>query len=145
MQLVSLQVLPEIVLRPFNPKYLRNNGTVVAALQYRMPTVVNVLLSRAVETRVSGCTSRSNTMATPLMPPLKALAKALSMGLSASSAPIFHWLLAWRVWRMKAMKATLPYIHFWETANLNCQPYSMEKLSAFAAWRMKTIETLSLV
>ena len=48
-----------------------------------------------VESLVRGCTSWSNTIATPLIPAVKVRAKALSMGSFPKSAPMFHWLFAW--------------------------------------------------
>ena len=46
---------------------------------------------------VRGCASGSMTIATPLIPAVKASAKALSMGSFPSSASILHWLFAWAI------------------------------------------------
>ena len=46
---------------------------------------------------VRGCASWSMTIATPLIPAVKASAKALSMGSLPSSASILHWLFAWAI------------------------------------------------
>ena len=46
---------------------------------------------------VRGCASGSMTIATPLIPAVKASAKALSMGSLPSSASILHWLFAWAI------------------------------------------------
>ena len=50
-----------------------------------------------VKSLVRGCTSWSKTIATPLIPAVKASAKALSMGSLPSSASIVHWLFAWAI------------------------------------------------
>ena len=46
---------------------------------------------------VRGCASGSMTIATPLIPAVKASAKALCMGSLPSSASILHWLFAWAI------------------------------------------------
>lgn len=56
--------------------------------------MINVPL---VKSLVRGCTSWSKTIATPLIPAVKASAKALSMGSLPSSASIVHWLFAWAI------------------------------------------------
>ena len=50
-----------------------------------------------VKSLVRGCTSWSKTIATPLIPAVKASAKALSMGSFPKSASIVHWLFAWAI------------------------------------------------
>ena len=46
---------------------------------------------------VRGCASWSMTIATPLIPAVKASAKALSIGSLPNSASIVHWLFAWAI------------------------------------------------
>ena len=46
---------------------------------------------------VRGCASGSMTIATPLIPAVKASAKALSMGSLPSAVSMFHWLFAWAI------------------------------------------------
>ena len=56
--------------------------------------MINVPL---VKSLVRGCTSWSKTIATPLIPAVKASAKALSMGSLPSSNLNVHWLFAWAI------------------------------------------------